>query len=510
MGEGLMQQLEQYSRSDYYPFHMPGHKRSTRIGFLPAKIDITEIEGFDNLHAASGVLAKAQNRAARLFGAEESFFLINGSTCGNLAAISASVSVGGKVLLARNSHKSAYHGIFLRGLDAVYVYPEQMDVYGICGGIKPESVLRCLEEEKDVQAVFITSPTYEGMVSNIREIADITHRNGAILIVDEAHGAHFQVGGNAFPASAVSNGADLVIQSLHKTLPSMTQTAILHVQGERVNRTALRRYLQIYQSSSPSYVMMAGMDGCVQWLEQHGDRMFALFNRRLHVFYERMSDLRHLHILNPRQVQGRYGIEEMDASKLCIFIEEDARGILNGKQLYQELLEEYHLQLEMAAGHYALALTSVLDTEEGFRRLEEALIEIDDRLERESHKAARIGTDAFCNAANDKPGSHTCKRITPIPAAQKAMRSSEAEQCEGHVCIGIENAIGMVSKEYRYVYPPGIPVLVPGEVVTPETVAVLNAYEKQGLDVLGSEGEGITVLSNNRKNSYCTEAVFLV
>lgn len=492
MGKGLLQQLEQYSRSDYYPFHMPGHKRNAQIDFLPAEIDITEIDGFDNLHHAVGVLAEAQSRAAQLFGAEESFLLINGSTCGILSAISASVPFGGRILLARNSHKAAYHGVFLRGLDAVYVYPEQIGGYGICGGVMPESVSRCLEREKDIQAVFITSPTYEGMVSNIEEIADITHKSGAILIVDEAHGAHFHVGGATFPASAVSCGADIVIQSLHKTLPSMTQTAILHVQGKRVNKAGLRRYLQMYQSSSPSYVMMAGMDSCVRWLEKCGEQMFGAFSERLRVFYERMAVLRHLHVLMPGQVRGKFGVKEMDASKICIFVERDGRSVRNGKWLYQELLERYHLQLEMAAGDYVLAMTSVLDTEEGFQRLERALLSIDDRLERELCKIS--GAGLLTSSKSDREVLYRTEGAKlALPVAQVAKRSLEMERQEGHVLYRLEDAIGMISMEYRYAYPPGVPVLVPGEVITPEVVSLLRSYEEQGLEVLGGEGEGIVV-----------------
>ena len=258
MAEHLLEKLEEYSQSDYYPLHMPGHKRNISHFGDPFRLDITEIDGFDNLHHAEGVLLEAQQRAAALYGAEESFYLINGSTCGILAAISACTKRGGRILMGRNCHKAAYHGVFLNGLKAAYLYPETDFVRGINGAVTPETVRKALREQHP-EAVFLTSPTYDGVVSDIRSIAEIVHKAGAILIVDEAHGAHFAMS-PYFPESALSCGADLVINSLHKTMPSLTQTALLHVQGKRVDRERLKMYLGIYQSSSPSYVLMAGMD----------------------------------------------------------------------------------------------------------------------------------------------------------------------------------------------------------------------------------------------------------
>ena len=255
----LYDRLLQYQSSEMYPFHMPGHKRRKDDFANPFFIDITEIEGFDNLHHAEGILKDAQDRAAALYHSEETYFLVNGSTCGILAAVSACTARGGKILMARNCHKAAYHAAYLRGLDIEYLYPEKEDIFGINGGIHEDIVEKALEEFQDIQAVMITSPTYDGVVSNVEKIAQIVHRKGIPLIVDEAHGAHFGFH-EYFPKSSVEMGADLVIHSLHKTLPSLTQTALLHVNGNRVDRECLRKFLDIYQTSSPSYVFMAGMD----------------------------------------------------------------------------------------------------------------------------------------------------------------------------------------------------------------------------------------------------------
>lgn len=466
MEPSLLEQLKMYNQTDYYPFHMPGHKRNPQIDYIPVEIDITEIEGFDNLHHAEGVLKQAQERASRLYGAEESFFLINGSTAGILAAISATVPNGGTILLARNSHKAAYHGAFLRNLKVEYIYPEVLDSYGICGGVNPQEIEKALKNNPAIKAVFITSPTYEGMVSNIEEIADIVHRNGSLLIVDEAHGAHLGIAGEAFPKGALMNHADIVIQSLHKTLPSMTQTAILHVQGSRVNRASLRKYLQIYQTSSPSYVFMAGMDSCIRLLENRGKELFEQYAKRLEQFYEEVKKLKFFHVLNPRETVGLADIYAMDPSKICIFT---SGAAMSGARLYDVLLEKYHLQMEMTAGNYVLAMTSVMDTDDGFKRLSRALHQLDNET------------------AKRQAGYEKQDMLIPkSEAAEVVMTAAEVEGKESEI-VSLKESEGKISKEYRYVYPPGVPVLVPGERISRQVLDLLNYYKETDLNVLGQE-----------------------
>ncbi len=484
----LLEQLEMYNQTDFYPFHMPGHKRNSRVDYIPVGIDITEIEGFDNLHHAEGVLKQAQERAARLYGAWESFFLVNGSTSGILASISAVVPCGGTLLMARNCHKAAYHGAFLRNLKVQYMYPEIIMPYGICGGINHNQVEEMLINNPDIQAVFLTSPTYEGMVSNIGKIADIVHRNGRILIVDEAHGAHLSIAREGFPEGAIRGGADLVIQSLHKTLPSMTQTAILHVQGNRVDKNKLRKYLQMYQTSSPSYVLMAGMDSCIRLLEREGPKLFKQYRANLDWFYEEVKNMRHLHVLKPQEVEGVSEVEQMDDSKICIFTtnvsvqknamavessDENRAGGLTGAKLYNLLLERYHLQMEMAAGNYVIAMTSLMDREEGFQRLAGALKELDSQL---AESKVKDSSKCPLNAL----------QVSITGRAEVVMTAAEAEEMAEEV-ISLDEGCGRISKEYRYVYPPGVPVLVPGERVTREIIELLNYYHSAGLNVLGQE-----------------------
>ncbi len=290
----LLERLSTYAASDAYPFHMPGHKRQVKMGITsvpnPFSVDITEIDGFDNLHHAEDILKESMNSAAAVYGADRSWYLVNGSTCGILAAIAAAVKPGEKILMARNSHKSAYHAVILNQLEPVYLYPEEVPEFQIPGGIEPEQVERALLEHPEIRAVFVTSPTYEGIVSDIQGIAATAHRHGAALIVDEAHGAHLPFGdGNYFPDGALQEGADLVIQSLHKTLPSLTQTAILHLKSQILDAKKVEQYLSVYQSSSPSYILIASMENCVRYMAEKGAGEMARYGARLRELREKLA-----------------------------------------------------------------------------------------------------------------------------------------------------------------------------------------------------------------------------
>ena len=386
-GKYLDWELYQYGRGQTYPFHMPGHKRQAVTPYLtdPWKEDITEITGFDNLHHAEGILKEAQEYAARIFRAEQTWFLINGSTAGILAAVSACTSPGGKILMARNCHKAVYHAAYLRQLKTVYLYPSREMSLGLNGGISPEDVEIALEKHRDIQAVLITSPTYDGILSDVEKIAQAAHRYGIPLIVDEAHGAHLPFHGS-FPKSALYLGGDLVIQSLHKTLPSLTQTAVIHRQSDLVSGERLERFLGIYQTSSPSYVLMASMTACLRYLEEEGKKAFDGYVFRLEQCRRKLRQMKNLY-LPGKEIRGQGDIFDLDLSKILI---SGAGTGTEGPVLHRILREKYGLEMEMEAPGYVLALTSVMDTEEGFERLIQALEAIDSGLDQAYRTKAGI------------------------------------------------------------------------------------------------------------------------
>lgn len=467
--EYLDEALAEYSRTDYYPFHMPGHKRQPLGSLTPEEIDITEIDGFDNLHHAEGILRTGQKRLARVFGADESFFLVNGSTAGLLAAISGVTRKGDRILIARNCHKAVYHAACLMELLVEYVYPEPTE-FGIQGHIEPAQVERMLEQYPDIRAVVITSPTYDGVVSDIQGIAEAVHGKNIPLIVDEAHGAHFGFSED-FPEKAIACGADLCIESLHKTLPCYTQTAVLHAVKThdgtwRFDPDRIKRYLGIYQTSSPSYIFMAGIDRCVRMLQQEPEAgRFPAFGERLRRFYANTAALPGIQIYNGEEEEP--GIFRKDASK--ILISASALG-LNGQELYEILLRKYHLQMEMASGHYVTALTTIMDTQEGFDRLEQALQEIS-------------GTYAL--------EEHTSPRLTPLELYQpqkRRYRISQAMDAETET-VSLEASAGCVAADFLYLYPPGIPLVAPGEIISPEAIHCLQICGDMGLEIVGLTDE---------------------
>ena len=499
---GLLERLTEYAGSDAYPFHMPGHKRREIPDGIPGGfpdpygIDITEIDGFDNLHHAEGILKDAMETVAAIYGADRSWYLVNGSTCGILSAVFAATENGGKILTARNCHKAVYHAICLNRLETEYLYPEEITEFRINGGIRAEDVRKALEKDAmrcagnsgdvrgkitKIQAVLITSPTYEGVVSDIRAIADAAHEYGIPLIVDEAHGAHLEYADqcHGFPKSALEYGADLVIQSLHKTLPSFTQTAILHVKGKLVDQDRVSRYLSMFQTSSPSYLFMAGMERCIRYMDGDGRNEMIRYEKRLERFMERMEGLQVLEVLD-REICGKYRtVAGWDPSKIVVSTmrAED----FHGEELAETLRRKYHLEMEMTAPEYVIAMTSLMDTEEGFERLGTALLEIDGALRHcvEPEQQKEKGESKEKERC-ETPEVTESKVLHPV----RRMLICEAMNADTER-TALQNTVGKVSAEFVYLYPPGIPIIAPGEVFTDAIVEKIVAYKAAGLLVQG-------------------------
>ena len=548
----LYQELCKLADSDMYPFHMPGHKRN--LEGTPMKgafrCDITEIDNFDNLHDASGIILDAQKRANELYGADETFFLVNGSTSGVLSALSAVVGENQTVLAARGSHKSFYHAVYLRHLNVQYLpykIDARYDIPDVYSARDIEMALRGIDNADDIKAVFITSPTYEGKCSDIRGIAEVCHRYRIPLIVDAAHGAHFfsrkrvqeasdslsnvykyesptnapededkvrkaysdEFGGDgtyqyfdcryiSTPENAVSQGADIVIHSVHKTLPSMTQTALLHVQGDLVDRGRLKRFLRIYQSSSPSYVLMSSIDLCVKEMMENKEAYIEKLLEYRNRIQDGTAKCRYI------EVPGKDVIA--DAAKILISVK---NATMTGQELYDILREEYKLQLEMAGETYVLAIITGWDKEEGIDRLIKAICEIDLRIADKTSKAQDNCSDGQCmtevnskdnESVESKHGNISQKEmkasddeninverassVSVMELPQKRLSLSEAwdAECEK---VSIFEAEGRIAGEFINLYPPGIPIIVPGEVISEGVIAKMDSFLKDGLNVQG-------------------------
>lgn len=485
----LYKKLKDYSKSDYYGFHMPGHKRNRTLtgAHLPYEIDITEIEGFDDLHHADGILKRAQERAAAVYHAGETHYLINGSTVGILSAVLGCTRRGDRILLARNCHKSVYHAVLMNELRPVYVYPDRWEGTELNREISPAGVEEMLTAYPDIRAVVITSPTYDGVVSDIKSIAGIVHKHGVPLILDEAHGAHFGFS-LIFPDNGNVNGADIVIHSLHKTLPALTQTALLHMNGGLVRRERVRKYLHMLQSSSPSYVLMAGIDECVRMLEERQEEIFEQYACRLQKTRERLGSLQNLELIET----DRYDYSKLVIStKECIKEENGEVKKFTGKCLYNILNDKYFLQMEMASASYVIAMTSVADTGPAMERLVSALEEIDGKLAKNG-KCER-------NNSNRESGRQpdTAKNVQVYPPCQADLMREDDPDSVHIECIPLEECAGRIALEYAYAYPPGIPLAVPGEKISPGVEEQFRRYREAGIQIEGTEVPGkIEVLVN--------------
>ena len=445
---------------------MPGHKRNS---FLPEdfsmdirdliSMDITEIRDYDNLHHPEGIILESMEQLKEIYHTEKSWYLVNGSTVGILASISAVCQPGDEIIVARNCHRSVYNAIRLLHLNPLYIYPEYSREYDLFLDIREkqrEDLGRLLEGHPRVKAVLITSPTYEGVVSDVAAIKEIIKPYGIPLIVDEAHGAHF-IFHSAFPKSAVECGADLVIQSVHKTLPCFTQTALLHLCSDLVSEDRIREMLSVYETSSPSYLLLASAEYGVAYVRNHSEKMQEYVDRLVD-FRRKCGQLRHIRLFTPKNQD----VFAYDQGKLVFTVKKT-----DGASLFRRLFEDFGIECEMEAASFCLAMTSVNDTAETFARLEEAVFAIDKELDADEEVAS---------SPEEVPAGIYSLRHRRILPLWEAMDSEKK-------CIPWEESAGEIAAEYIFLYPPGVPVLVPGEKITKETVEKMKEYLYNGYNV---------------------------
>ena len=422
-----------------YPFHMPGHKRNKKFNISGADIDTTEIDGLDNLHSAEGVLLDIEQKLTAHYGSEKSFMLVNGSTVGIIAAIFTLCDHGDKIIIARNCHKSVFNACYLRKLRIVYAEPEFDTECGYYTGITQNEIDRIIKANPDAKAVVITSPTYEGIISEIK--CDVP------LIVDAAHGAHLGI--KPFPAYPCG---DIVISSLHKTLPALTQTAVANVYNKDLIAD-YKKYIDILETSSPSYVLMNSVDICTDYLSGCEDDFKAYY-----------KELRTVHSLALKWLK----IKACD--DLGKIIVSTAGASINGIDLAKVLRDRFNIEIEAALREHIIIMTSVADTREAFEMLKNALITIDSECDKKSFKAPFIKPPCSCGEiviSDNKGGA-----LTPL-----------------------ESAAGLTANEYVFAYPPDIPLLVPNEVISEEMRDYILQLIESGANVISDSGNLPKVLT---------------
>lgn len=442
---------------------MPGHKRNGSLleGMDPFDIDITEINAFDNLHHAEGIIKESMENAAEFFGTDRTWFLVNGSSCGILAAINAVTDIGDHIIIGRNCHKSVYNAVELRNLQVDYLYPDYIEELGINGGYNPKDLEELLKINKEIKTVVITSPTYDGIVSDVRAVADIAHRYGAVLIVDEAHGAHLGIT-SKLPEPAYQQGADLAIESIHKTLPALTQTALLHLCGDRIDAEKIEECLAIYESSSPSYVLMASIDKCIRQLQKSGKKQLEDLLITDSEFRKIVNNLQYIFVPGT-ELKGKNNVFDIDETKLIIYVDS---AVCDGQELADILREKYHFEMEMSGAKYVLGITTVCDEKSEILRLAESLKEIDKEFRR----------------IDEKQENRDFRVELPVNKSFCSIYQAKKSPMES---INLSDSAGYVSGEYLYLYPPGIPLLVPGEVISERLLEQIRELKKMKMNLQG-------------------------
>ncbi len=463
-----------------YPFHMPAHKR--RLVPHPAledwyALDLTEIEGADDLHDASGILQRAMDRTASLWGSRRTWYLVGGSTAGILAAVRGLAPAGSRIIAAANCHRSVRHAVELGMLLPNWLMPPRIGEYGIWGSVTPQQVEEALREVPDCRAVVITSPTYEGVLSDIRGIADVCHTAGVPLFVDEAHGAHLGLF-PGFPASALHLGADVVVQSVHKTLPAPTQTALLHLGREAlpcVSEREIGRQLDVFETSSPSYPMMGALDAVTRLLEERGDELFRRWSEGLAILDRQTASLKRLRILCHGRDRAEMHPEicAFDPGKILV----SCRGTgLTGPQLKEILHARFGMEAEMAQADTVLLMSGCGDGEEAYSGLAQSLCLLDEELTQAAESASTSRPDGL--RCDDLRSDDSSRPVYPRP--EVVLRPGEAVLMPS-ACVPRGEAAGAVCGEYVYAYPPGIPLLAPGERITEEILRLIDGEESSGI-----------------------------
>lgn len=465
MKNSINHKLAELMNKEIISFHVPGHKNGRiydKLGYSEFvqslyKMDTTEIFETDNLHSPEGIIKASQERASEVFKSEKSFYLVNGSTCGIEAAILSCCKPKSKILINRDCHQSAINACILGDINPVYISGQICKETNMIKGLNVEDVIYQIDNNEDINVIMLTYPSYYGTTFDLEKICEYAHSKDMIVIVDEAHGAHLNLNKN-LPKTALEQGADIVIQSLHKTLPSFTQSSILHIQGDRVNEENLKRFLKILQSSSPSYMLMATLELAIDIYEKHGYKLMDNLKNNIDKFEEKL-----------KEVKGMNMFKGEDFTK--IFISSKNLSI-KGYELEELLRYKYNIQVELSNYYGVLLICTIGNEKEDFDKMFLALQDI-----AKNYKEKEILKDIEY----------------PVTIPKKHCSPREAFYSDKKV-IDIEESIGHISGEYIIPYPPGISLISPGEEITKEVIDYVLFCKKYGMNVNGLKDEKLKTI----------------
>ncbi|XP_010048388.2 arginine decarboxylase isoform X2 [Eucalyptus grandis] len=469
----LVSALKAAAEQNVASFHFPGHNRGRAapsslagvIGIDPFRHDLPELPELDNLFCPEGPILDAQKQAAELFGSSETWFLVGGTTCGIHAAIMATCSPGDTLILPRNSHLSATSAMVLSGVVPKYIMPEYNSEWGIAGSIdvaQLEKALSDLESEgRKAAAVFVTSPTYEGVCSNIYELSQLSHSHGIPLIVDEAHGAHLGFH-SQLPASALQQGADISVQSTHKVLCSLTQSSMLHMAGNIVDRERICKCLQTLMSTSPSYLLLASLDAARAQLSENPG---AIFHRSIDLAVMAKELLEEVPGVTLLDSSSFPNCSAMDPLRLTVGFWQLG---MSGYEADEILDRDHGIVCELVGSRYMTFTLNLGTHKEHIQRLVSGI----------KHLSAASAVKSFEGTVNNGdlgPFVDIEMAMSPRDAFFMSKRKAGIEECPGKIC-----------GELICPYPPGIPLLIPGEIITEQALDYLKQVKKDGTLITGA------------------------
>ena len=466
----LLDAIKGYVEDSHAAFYTPGHKQGRGVaeslrdllGSQVFKADLTELANLDNLSAPEGVIKEAQVLAAEAFGASESWFLVNGSTVGIIAGILATCGDGDKIILPRNVHKSAISGLIISGAIPVFVNPEYDPILDIAHSITPEGVANALKEHPDAKAVMMVYPTYYGVCGDVEAIANLAHQYNIPLLVDEAHGPHFAFHPD-LPPAALTKGADLTVQSIHKVLSGLTQASILHVQGERIDRDRITKTLQLLQSSSPSYLLLSSLDAARQQMAVSGKELMTHTLQLAEIARKEISQIPQLSVL---ELNPSAGFVNLDRTRLTVTVSE--LGLTGFAAEY--LLTQQGVIAEFSSGKHLTFIITLGNTQTDIEKLVQSFQKLAQEHQRE--KSLANFPESMYNLRLDFD-----KKTPKLSPRQAFFAATET--------LPIKRAVARICAEIICPYPPGIPVLMPGEVITPDALEYLLNMQAIGSEITG-------------------------
>ncbi len=468
----LLEALQNSARRDLSAFFAPGHKQGSGVlaslikgwGKEVFRADLPELPELDNLFAPEGVILEAQGLAATTFAADRTWFLANGSTCGVEAAILATCNPGDKLILARNAHRSAVSGLILSGAIPVWVQPE---IGNLPYNVTPEAIAAALQNHPDAKAVMVVSPTYHGICADIDSMARICHQARIPLLVDEAHGAHFKFHRD-LPISALAAGADLAVQSTHKVLSALSQASMLHVCGSLIDRDRLDRSLALLQSTSPSYLLLASLDTARQQMAISGMELMAKTLRLSVVARERLKKIAGISVLEKTTTPGFF---DLDRTRIAVDI---SAWQASGFDIDEQLNDRFGVVCELPEPHRLTFIVTLGNTDRDIDRLVSGFEELSRNC-----TGDRV-SDSTQNIQNSQSNTVCLSPREAFFAATETRSQLEA--------------IGCISAEIVCPYPPGIPVLMPGERITKDAIDALQNIVVSGGTITGCADSSLRTL----------------